>query len=268
MNTSELTHLLLKKFGTSEEAITSKYIVATQVRPNATHGDSTADAVIIGNWPSVGYEVQGFEIKVSRADWLNEVKEPLKSQPTKQFCDRWWLLIASETFVKEGELPEDWGIMAPKGSGLKVIKEAPKLEPKPMTARFVTGLMRANKRNHISEDLHAQYIQDNNRKIETALKKEFAGLREFAKFIHEAFGIEMKKEEKWDRITGGYEKIWTAKVRSGWRSYTSEELKAMIEIVLSGDFDEVNYKLRQALVDAQKAVETLSKYEYIVKERR
>jgi hypothetical protein len=208
--------------------------------------------------------LQGFEIKVSRADWINELKDPRKSEATKRYCNRWWLLIASETFVRASELPDDWGLMVAHGTGLRTIKEAPRLEPDAPSVQFITGLMRANKRSHISEDLHAQYIQDNNRRIEAALRKEFADLKQFADFIHEAFGIDLVQDKRWTRDDarpgGGYEKIWVAKLRSKWYTYTSQQLKEMIEVVLSGDFDKVHRELHDAFENAQSALEILDKY--------
>lgn len=265
ITTSDLTHRLLRKYGTTEEATNQKYIVATQVRPNATYGDSTADAVIIGNWPSVGYEIQGFEIKVSRTDWLNEIKQPNKADPTKRYCHKWWLLIASESMVKDGELPDDWGLMVAHGTGIRIVKPAPDLDPEPPSVQFVTGLMRANKRAHIPEDIHAQYIQDSRRDIEAKLKKEYAGLKEFAKVIHEAFGIEFKQEERWvsdsTKVRGGeYEKKWTAKIRNKWHTYDADQLKGIIEAAVSGDMDKSQIQLREAYDAAEKAMELLAPY--------
>lgn len=269
LTTSELTHRLYSKFDTSEDAITNPYIVATQVRPNPRDGDSTADAVIIGNWPSKGHEIQGFEIKVSRADWLNEVKSPNKCEPTKKYCDRWWLLISSETFVKDGELPGDWGMMVAHSKGLKIVKDAPKLGPVPPTPQFITGLMRANKRTHISEDLHNQYIQDNNRRIEAKLKAEYAELKQFVKFIHDAFGIKLKQDKRWvrnDKYPNGADiKEWTAQVRSKYNNYTAQELKELIEAAVSGDLEQIKKELKQAYDEIQQASEILEKYKAVVK---
>lgn len=264
ISTSDLTHRLLRKYGTTEESITEKYIVATQVRPNATYGDSTADAVIIGNWPSSGYEIQGFEIKTSRTDWLNEVKTPSKADPTKKYCHRWWLLISSETYVKDGELPDDWGLMVAHGTGIRIVVQAPTLEPVPPSVQFITGLMRANKRAYISEDLHAQYLQDHRRLIEADLRKEFKGLLEFAKVVHEAFGIEFKADKKWVRDdahpSGAYVKEWTAKIRSKWHTYDPQQLKAIIESAISGDMDKSQIQMREAYEAAEKAMELLAPY--------
>lgn len=258
VTTSGLTHRLYRQFETSEDAITAKYIVATQVRPLGSHGESTADAVVVGNWPSAGYEVQGFEIKVSRSDWLNEVKSPNKNDLTKQYCDRWWLVIADEIMVKDGELPDDWGMMVPHKNKLKVVKAAPKLNPIPTDGRFITGLMRANKRDHISEDLHKQYLQDQRRTLEAALKAEYADLREFVKVIKQAFGIELKQDKQWRN--GNMENVWVAKVRSKWSTYTPEQLKALLEAAITGDLEQVGKDLAKARKDAEGVIEMLEPY--------
>lgn len=266
LSTAELTHRLFRKYDTNEKATNNKYIVATQVRSEGSYVNRTADAVIVGNWPSVGYEIQGFEIKVSRSDWLNEVKKPGKCDAVKKYCNKWWLLIARESMVKEGELPEDWGMMVAHSAGLRIVKEAPELEPEPPSVPFITGLMRANKRDTIPSDLHAQYIQDNNRRIEAKLKKEFADLKQFVKFIHQAFGIELKQEREWTREFsdgGEYVNRWTAKIRSNYKHYSPEELKALIELVLSGDLDKAKKELRQAYDEIQSATEILDKYKHI-----
>src|ERR1035437_8757229 len=52
----------------------------------------TADAIAFGLWPSRGMEVEGFEIKISRGDWLRELKSPSKAEGIFQFCDRWWIV--------------------------------------------------------------------------------------------------------------------------------------------------------------------------------
>lgn len=263
ITTSDLTHRIYRKYDTSEDAITNKYIVATQVRPYGAHGDSTADAVVVGNWPSVGYEVQGFEVKISRADALNDLKSPGKCKPTKQYCHRWWLVVASQSMVKDGELPEDWGLMVAHGNGLKVIKKAPLLEPIPLSVQFMSGVMRANKREHVPMDLHQQYIQDNNRAIAAQHKAEFADLLHFVKFIHEAFGIQLKQNKRWDYKSQKDIKEWVAGVRGDYRDYTPADLKVLIEAALTKDLHQVDQELKRAYINASNALEKLDRYKAV-----
>lgn len=84
-----------------------------------------ADAIAMELTPSRGLKINGFELKVSRNDWLKELKNPTKADWFFQHCDRWFLVVADKDIVKEGELPEEWGLIAPRGTGLTVIKAAP-----------------------------------------------------------------------------------------------------------------------------------------------
>lgn len=110
---------------------------------NATGGAHTryADAVAFGMWPSHGHEIEGIEIKVSRADFLNEMKQPEKSQPVYQYCDRWWLAVPKGLVAPE-ELPATWGLMELVGDSMRVKKKAQKLEPIPPTINFLASLLR------------------------------------------------------------------------------------------------------------------------------
>lgn len=100
----------------------NRWIIAEHVRVRAGfagYGDMqhgrmrTADALAIDTWQSKGMELHGFEVKCTRSDWLTELKQPEKSAPFRDVCDRWWLVIADAAMVKPGELPDGWGLMAP-----------------------------------------------------------------------------------------------------------------------------------------------------------
>ncbi len=70
-------------------------------------------------WPSRGLELIGFEVKVSRADWLRELKNAEKAEDFFALCDRWYVVAPTEA-VKLEELPAGWGWMVPGPKGLKV----------------------------------------------------------------------------------------------------------------------------------------------------
>lgn len=112
-------------------------------------GDSTggahrrwADAVAMNMWPSRGMEVHGFEIKVSRSDWLRELKNPAKSASVQQYCDRWWI-VAPKGIINPGELPPTWGHYEVSESGaLRQVVAAPKLDAIPITNKFMAAMLR------------------------------------------------------------------------------------------------------------------------------
>lgn len=101
-----------------------------------------ADAVAMSVWPSRGYDIHGFEVKVSRYDWLNELKQPEKSAAVQQFCNRWWIATPDASIIHPGELPPTWGHMVCKGNGMKVVHPAPALTPKPPSIEFIASVLR------------------------------------------------------------------------------------------------------------------------------
>lgn len=103
-----------------------------------------ADAVAMNLWPSRGMEIHGFEIKVSRADWVAERDNPAKAEATARRCDRWWIVAGNDSIVRTGELPPTWGLIVVVGSALRVVKEAPRIERGGDVPRgFVASLLRA-----------------------------------------------------------------------------------------------------------------------------
>ncbi len=109
--------------------------------------ESRADGIAMHLWPSKGLELIGFEVKTSRTDWLRELKNPLKSDPIKQFCDRWYLVTPDSysVFRYGDELPEGWGHITIEWNDnqkIEVITEAPKLNPIPIDRLFLASLMR------------------------------------------------------------------------------------------------------------------------------
>lgn len=86
------------------------------------------DYIAIDLWtgygPDSGVKVHGHEVKVSRSDWLTELRDPSKAEAFAQFCDYWWLVVSNKEIVREGELPEGWGLMAVYGQNLRVVVQA------------------------------------------------------------------------------------------------------------------------------------------------
>ena len=104
------------------------WITMGEVQP---HGTSRRfDALAIMGWGSRGFEAVGFEIKVSRGDWLKELKDPSKADPLVSLCTRWWV-CAPPGVVQAAELPESWGLLVFHSGQTRAAKQAPKLSPAP-----------------------------------------------------------------------------------------------------------------------------------------
>ncbi len=107
-----------------------------------SHKSRTADALAMSLWPSRGLELHGFEIKVSRTDWLRELKEPAKADAIGRYCDRWWIVVPAKEIVKPGELPKGWGLLVSRGMGLASVIEASLIETEPVSRTFLAAVLR------------------------------------------------------------------------------------------------------------------------------
>lgn len=100
-----------------------RFIVAEHVRNQAGFGGSVAsealgraprlrtiDAIAIDLWPSTDNAIHGFEVKVSRSDWLSELKDMSKSEAFRPYLDYFWLVAPDASIVRD-DLPDGWGLM-------------------------------------------------------------------------------------------------------------------------------------------------------------
>ena len=105
----------------------------------------TADALAIHLWRSRGHEMHGFEVKVSRSDWLRELADPAKAEGWMGVCDRWWL-VAPRGIARAEEMPTGWGLIETHGTGLRTTVQAPKLREqahRTLTRGMVICMLRA-----------------------------------------------------------------------------------------------------------------------------
>jgi len=147
-----------------------RWVFATHVRSDAGFDATrTADAIAMDLWPSKGLELHGFEVKISRADWLRELAKPDKSVPVGRYCDRWWLVVPDRAIVRPGELPADWGLIecrepAPIADGApryfaghnakaatRAIRNAPRRPAEPVSRSFMAALLRATMKTALAD---------------------------------------------------------------------------------------------------------------------
>lgn len=131
----EVRALLRARFAAPEWAL----LFEVKNRTGSGPGRS-GDALAMNLWPSRGLELHGFEIKVSRQDWLRELRRPEKSENLQQYCERWWLVAGDASIVQPGELPATWGLMVVRGRRVVATREAPLLVP--MDRIFMASVLR------------------------------------------------------------------------------------------------------------------------------
>lgn len=143
---------LRERYGTVMPGYPARYILANHVRDDANRAKRTADFIAqdshAGGWKKrnsgTDFPMHGHEVKVSRADWLTELRDPDKAEAFRPYMNFWWLVVPDKNIVKDGELPEGWGLMVMRKSGLFAVVTAPEnLNPLPMPHGMRVALMRS-----------------------------------------------------------------------------------------------------------------------------
>jgi hypothetical protein len=149
---ADLLKLLRQRHTKSGNGGSGEYAFMPQVRNSAGFNSSrTFDAVVMSLWPSRGLQLHAFEIKCSRNDWLRELKDPAKAEAAARLVDRFSLVVADDKIVKDGELPEPWGLLVARGDAdkrrLVCVKEAPLLpfadSKRPVPRDFLVAMLRS-----------------------------------------------------------------------------------------------------------------------------
>lgn len=149
---NDLTDLIATKFSKPTYACFRNVANGT-----GTNISNRADAIAVGCWPSRGLSLDGFEVKISRSDWLRELKMPHKAEAFAPYCDRWWIVVGNAEIVKLDEMPEGWGLMAARGGGLGVVREAVKnASPVPVDRHLLAAICRKAADNDIEASALAE----------------------------------------------------------------------------------------------------------------
>jgi hypothetical protein len=106
----------------------------------------SADALAFGMYVSRGQVIIGFEVKVSRSDWLRELKDPAKADPIARYCDYFNLVVPATGpgVCAISELPSPWGLIQVdvEKARTKIIKKAEKLDAAPITRSFLCAIVK------------------------------------------------------------------------------------------------------------------------------
>lgn len=198
-------------------------------------GDTTggrsrsADAIAVSLWPSRGLEIHGFEIKISRGDWLRELKAPEKSAPIQRFCDRWWIATSNAGIIRPGELPPTWGHLLMRGGSLHMVADAPVLEAEPLGRPFMCALLRAASQGFVPRsalnELVAKRVEER-----TAFDKSHAE-RELTRVEHRLTEV----EQAWQALTEVVGHDVTSTLRNRYSSEAQKQrLRAALQFLAGG----------------------------------
>jgi hypothetical protein len=100
------------------------------------------DAFAINCWPSKGFRRVAFEVKVTRSDFLHELKHPDKRQPALRISNEFYF-VCPKGLVSADETPPECGLIevAPEGGRRKTVK-APHRDVEPLEMRTIVSLLR------------------------------------------------------------------------------------------------------------------------------
>jgi hypothetical protein len=125
---------------------TLRYVGASHVRFGPLWPRCIADFLVQDCWGNSGYSqhpLLGFEIKVSRSDYLREIKNPGKSEPFRRVCSEWYIVASDRTIIRD-DLPKGWGLLVAAGDGLRCVrKSVTNVSPEPMSRGLIAGFLRA-----------------------------------------------------------------------------------------------------------------------------
>jgi hypothetical protein len=114
------------------------------------------DAFALALWPSKNWASHAYEIKVNRADFLKELRSPLKRRAALRYSNMFWF-VTPEGLVKPEEIPVEAGLMeahaSPTGEGwyVKVVVSAPWRDIPPPTWNLFASVARRVQRLEAGE---------------------------------------------------------------------------------------------------------------------
>lgn len=90
----------------------SGFVRVRELRPSVGFkgDDRRIDLWVLECRPSAGMPAHSIEVKVSRGDWLRELKQPLKRRAAMAISNYFWI-AAPIGVVKLDELPNDCGLI-------------------------------------------------------------------------------------------------------------------------------------------------------------
>ncbi len=140
--------------------LTDRWVRAEHVKSGLGYsvGQRTADFVAADKRPGIPYgstlALIGHEVKVSRADWLTELRDLDKSEAIKRYMHHWYLVVPDASIVKPGELPEGWGCSSSPGTDCVPSSRRPASPRSRPPLDFTISLMSAAAKTAQREPLH------------------------------------------------------------------------------------------------------------------
>lgn len=227
MKTAEVQQRLRVHY-CNENGSGEEWVLIPEARAGAgfSGNSSQCDLLALHTWESRGLIVVGHEIKVSRGDWLKELKNPAKADWWWKLCHQWFLVVPKPhgDIVKPGELPAGWGLLEVNDKVRVVTKPVKngqtRTVPWPVIVGWIAQVDRREKRDlaellrvekHKGFEDGREYAKlHSNAEIQAAVNDE---IRERARKFRAETGIDLFDENTWRR--DNFAKLWKLADRFG-----------------------------------------------------
>jgi hypothetical protein len=221
-----------------------EYAFLPQVRNQTGYSRQirTADALVMSLYPSRGLYLSGFEIKVNRGDFVNEIKYPDKAEDIAKYCDFWWIAAPKE-IVKIEELPINWGLIIPFGQTMKIIKPAiinPEITK--IDRVFFAGILRKVQET-ITPEAELRKAKKEGEEIGSAREKTYC------KYQLEELTDLKKCIKEFEDSSGLYFNKWSG----------TKELGYAVKLVMNGEYLNLKNQLENLLKKSKQISEDIEK---------
>ena len=103
--------------------------------------EQTIDAWAMDLWPSHNFKKIAYEVKVSRADFFHEIKNPRKREAAILLSNRFYFVVPT-ALVSVAEVPEDCGLIYVGDSRCSTAKESAWHSGPQPTWSFISSVLR------------------------------------------------------------------------------------------------------------------------------
>ena len=98
--------LLVERYGDAY-----KYAIAAEVSPRTGAWERRVDFIVFHCWDSENFELEAFEIKISKSDLKRELMDPSKHNCLFDEIDKYWIVAPDYVLDDLSVIPANWGAM-------------------------------------------------------------------------------------------------------------------------------------------------------------
>ena len=179
----EVRECIEMRFNIVGNGDSQKSVVFHEVPTGTGFGVGWIDSVVCEMWPSNGWTRRAIEIKVTRADFLNELKQFEKSAWARAHFHEFWFCSPPD-IIQPGETPEGCGLYHTRAGSI-ITKTAARRNEAISSDELVAALMRSAEKSISSAYARAE-------KKALSESSEFQRMKAIAKGVEQFF--ELKHE--------------------------------------------------------------------------